>query len=371
MTLSVRQLSRAAARDAWTALDAARPPRLAASWAWTETWLDHFGDTVEAELVAVEEPGRSAATPLAVALLTVGTERRRGVPVRHAHIGTAGEPQADTVYVERNALHAPPERRAEVARTLVAHLQDAGGWDELRLDGFVPDDAAALAAAPALGPAGIELDRKPSPWTDLAAIRDAGGDDVVAALRSGPRRRVRQTLRAFDGLELEWADDTTTAHAFLDELATLHQARWTAEGRPGAFSSARFTAFHHAAVARLGVAGDQPGAIVVRVRAAGNTTVGCLMAYVDGPDVLFYQSGLARFERSAQRAGHAAHALLMQECLQRGYGVYDFLPGEARYKDELATGEGELVWGTARARHLRARLLSGAAVARRRLSNLG
>lgn len=353
--LRTRVLDRSDAGAVWTALDARRPPALAASWPWTQIWLDHYGDVVDARPVVVERDGEDVA----IALLSRSVLRRRGVPVRVAHVGTAGEPPEDTVYIERNSLHAAPEDRAEVAAALVDRLREDGGWDLLRLDGFVAGDGEDLARAHG----NVDLERQDSPLCDLSAARENGGE-VVAALRSGPRRRARQTLRAFGELELEWADNEADAASILDELAALHQRRWTDAGEPGKFASERFSAFHHAAVRRLG---PGRGAIVVRVTAAGKGTVGCLLSYVDGDRVLFYQSGFGSFEHSAQRPGIASHLLCMQACAQRGFAVYEFLPGEGRYKDDLSTGRDELVWGTATAASLRGRAVQSAVALRRRL----
>ena len=351
--LSTRALARDDAARVWRRLDELRPPALAASWRWTEAWLDHFGDPVEPELVAVERDG----DPVAVALLTRATVRRKRVPVREAHVGTAGEPAGETVFVERNALHAAPEDRAAVAAALVEHLRAGGGWDVLKLDGFEAPDAGALADAHGA----MTLDRQASPYADLGAARDTG-TDAVAALRKGPRQRVRRTLKAFGELRLEWAETPAEATDVLDELIALHQQRWTAAGEPGAFSSERFTAFHRSLLERLEI-----GREVILVRASGaDGTVGCLLCHTDGGRVLFYQSGLRRFEDRNLRAGLATHALAMQACLERGFTHYDFLAGEARYKDELATGSDVLCWGEGSASGVRARVLAAGVSALRR-----
>ena len=338
--LRTRALTREEAAAVWSRLDERGTAPLAVSWPWTDTWLEHYGDVVDAELVAVERGGE----PVAVALLARTTVKRRGIPVREVHVGTAGEPQGETVFVERNALNTTIDR-ADTATALLGHLADQGGWDTLVLDGFVGEDFEAFA--------GVEpTEVADSPYTDLAAIR-AGDADVVAALRKGPRQRVRRTLKQFGDLTLEWAETEHDKTDVLDELIDLHQQRWTAAGEPGAFASERFTRFHRALIARLG---DK--AILVRARTAQGSTIGCLLCYADGDRVLFYQSGFRQFDDPKLRPGLATHALAMQAALERGYAAYDFLAGEGRYKDELSTATDRLSWGAAPAKHLRGRLLA-------------
>lgn len=347
LPLRVRVLEpgeRATAADLWQEVEEAHGEApLAVSWRWTETWLRHYGESVEHRFLVLHD----AAAPVAAALVTCDRILARRVSLRRAHVGTAGEPEGASVVVERNALLALPHAREAAAATLAGWLRAAGRHDELVLEGFVPEDAELLARHEP----GLELERRASPVTALAA-----GEDVLGTLRSGPRRRVRQSLRAFGELQAEWVEDPARAPAVMGELIALHQARWRAAGERGAFADCRFRAFHRAAVARLLPGGE---AILFRVTTAGGATVGCLLSYVDRGRVLFYQSGLGAFEHSAQRPGLAVHALCMQACADRGLHTYDFLAGESRYKRELATGEDELVWasaprGTPRGRVLRA-----------------
>ena len=143
--------------------------------------------------------------------------------------------------------------------------------------------------------------RASSPFFDLAAARAAGhGADVAAALRPGPRSRLRRTLRAFGPLHEEWAQDAESARAILDDLVVLHQARWTAGGEPGAFAEARVLAFHRDLVAALAGAA---GVVLFRVRDAAGATIGCVYAFADAGTVLFYQGGFAVLDDNKRRPG--------------------------------------------------------------------
>jgi CelD/BcsL family acetyltransferase involved in cellulose biosynthesis len=324
------------AEPRWRELEAAVPDHpLATSWAWTRLWIRHYGDAVAHRLVAVHDGARLAG----VALVTRPEQRLPGgARLRRVHLGTAGEPPPDHLWVERNGLLARPGDRTPVAAALAAWVRRRVRHDELVLDGFLPDHAAALVAAEP----GLRVERERCPTTDLAAARTGpAGGDVVALLRAGVRRRVRQTLRAYGDLRTEWAQEPDHAERVLDELITLHQARWRSQGLPGAFAGPRARAFHRDAVRELVPRG---AAIAFRVRTARGTTVGCVLAYVEGDRVLFHQSGLAGSSRSAERPGLATHVLCMQACSERGLATYDFLAGESRYKHELATGAEELVW---------------------------
>ena len=141
---------------------------LACSQQWVDTWLDHYGDLVPHRFAVGELRGE----PIGVVLVTRGVQQRRSrVPVRTVHLGTAGEPRAHSVFVQRNRLLVAAEHREAFAAALLAAVWEEPAWDELVLDGFVPEDAEPL-----LGAGGFLLRRKPCPTVDLRAADDANGE---------------------------------------------------------------------------------------------------------------------------------------------------------------------------------------------------
>lgn len=319
---------------------------------WTETWLRHFGALVPHCFAICRRDGQ----PCAVALITRSLRRTPGVPaIRTLHLGTAGE-ASGTVFVEWNRFLCRAQDRSEAAEALMRRLQRRHDWDELRLDGFDPDHAHSFLARGYH----TSVRRERSPTADLRTIRGQGRD-VLDALSAGVQRRLRQSLRAFGTVELEWAQEVAHGMEILDELAALHTERWQRQGQPGAFAHPAFAGFHRDLVSRLLPDG---GAILVRVRRPTGT-IGCLYCLADGLRVLFYQGGFTHFGDNRLRGGLVTHLLCMQACLERGFDEYDFLAGDARYKDELSTGARELLWVTVRRSHLRFVALAGVRAAQR------
>lgn len=348
--LGVRMLDgvteRERARELWTALERelGGAPSLTCSWAWTETWLDHFGAAVPHRF-AVALAGDGA--PLAIALLTRAPTR---FPRPRAwHLGTAGEPAGASVFVERNRLLARPAERAAFAAALVARLRSERGWERLRLDGLHADDARDLLDALGGPSDAVETTVEESPVAELQI-----GDDVLAGLSGSRRQRIRRSLRALGELETEWATTAAEGAAILDELIELHERRWQEAGAPGAFAHPAYVAFHRALVARLL---PQEGVALARVRRAGDrVTVGCLYGLRDGDRLCFYQGGLQRYDDNRLRAGVGAHVAFMRACRERGLARYDFLAPATRYKVELSSATETLTWIEARRGGWRLRL---------------
>jgi CelD/BcsL family acetyltransferase involved in cellulose biosynthesis len=328
---------RGLAAATWRGLEAAHGAGVADSWDWVETWLDHYGDLVPHRFAI----GLGPNGPRGIVLLAEGVGQRRGpIPVRTLHLGTAGEPDADTVRVEYNRLLVAPADRTAFATALLATLRSARiRYDELVLDGFAPDDAEPfLGADPA-----FRSRRRICHVTDLRAVREGGGT-VLAALRGGTGNKVRRSRRrleeAHGPIRIEWAETLDEAEAIYAEMVALHQRRWEEAGEPGKFASRRFDGFHRDLVRRL----FPRGRVLLARVAAGEVTVGCDYSLVEHGRVLAYQWGLGQFDDSLISPGLVTGVTVMQAALERGLDEYDWLAGDVLYKRQLSTTTRELVW---------------------------
>ena len=355
------------AATVWTALErrletAGRPVPVAASWAWTDAWLRRFGDAVPHRFVVVHRIGgtaprrpghRRADDVVATALLTRSTGGARGLPVRRLHLGTAGEPADETVFVEYNdVLCAPADRRAACAAVAEA-LRAVPRWDELHLDGVAPATAAAFGAV-------LPLDERPAAsWT----VRLHPDRPVLDTLGGSTRRLLRQAVTALEPGEPERAASVPEALAMLDELAALHQRRWTGAGEPGAFASARRLGFVRDALAAL-----LPSGRAAAFRLAGpDGTLGCAVGWVEDGRFLYYQGGFRQYDDVRKRAGLLCHVRFAECARGAGFTEYELLAGDAQYKRQLSAGErNTLVW----ARHRRPGWRTGVLDGARRLRDL-
>lgn len=333
MSVRVRWLSsgqRSEAGDAWQRIEAELGgARLACSWAWTETWLEHYGDAVRHRFAVLEAGGR----PRGIVLITCSERQRGGVRLRTLHLGTAGEPHGTTAYVQYNGLLVDPAVRREAAQALMASL-DALRWHDLRLDGFVAQDADLLLGLRA----GAQSERRTCRTLSLPADPEA----VVEAFSPSVRKVLRRGVRRLPGLEVASATSVTQALEMLEELKVLSDARWDAEEREGAFAQPRFVAFHRALLTRLVPDGR---ALMARVRDADGT-VGCGYVLVDGTTALAYQIGRRLETDNRVSTGQVVELLLMQASAAEGLAAYSHQSGDTEHKRRLSSGSEELVWAS-------------------------
>jgi CelD/BcsL family acetyltransferase involved in cellulose biosynthesis len=272
-------------------------------------------------------------------------------------VGTAGEPEDDSVFVEYNRLLVEDSFRPQFGRKIIEYVDRDTTWDQFQLDGFVEDEAASLLQ----GMPGADIRLRTSPFFDLQSVREKN-EDVITKLGRNTRANIRRQLRDYGELHVEWAETLTQADEFFSELVALHQDRWTSVGKPGVFASRRFHDFQLELLAR-GLA-DRVVELF-RVRDA-RQTIGSLFMLVDRNRLLGYISGFAPFE-SGTSPGLVSHYLCMQDALHRGYDAYDFLVGEHQHKQSLSNAENQLVWATWRRNRLKFRVADAARFIKRKM----
>jgi CelD/BcsL family acetyltransferase involved in cellulose biosynthesis len=251
----------------------------------------------------------------------------------------------DNLLIEHNALLT---RDPSVSLATIIPLL-SGTWDELYLPGLHRDAFHALATAQLSHAVRVCVDRDVAdPYVDLERVRQQG---YVSLLGASTRAQLRKAQRGAGELALDVAGDLHDAMDIYDEMVDLHQRSWIARGHPGAFAEPWFDHFHRRLIAQRFAHGE---VLLTRLRADG-TTLGCLYSFVSHGRALFYQGGLAEHADRHVKPGYLCHASTIEHCASRGLTEYDFLGGDARYKQNLATDESRLVW--ARVQRLRFRFV--------------
>jgi hypothetical protein len=338
------------------------------SWPWIKAWLDNYADTAEPTFAFAKQNNQ----PIGAALITKATRRIRGIPIPSVHLGTAGEPEKESTFVERNQLLVAPEHLDAFAWGLVHMLRQQFRWSELNLDGFVSEHADALIRAGThVGLHFKTQEESKCPAFDFQKAMAEGHQDIISALGNNTRYNIRRSIRLFDSKfgpqKIEWAETSEQARDTVRELIVLHEKRWQSVKAPGAFQTDRVKRYHEDLIDTLAL-WPQGSLIIFRLK-HGETTIGCLFNFVDADGhVLSYKSGFPLFEDNKLKPGLVTHVVCMEECKrlalleeercrQSGFSEeecrkcrllkYDFLTGENLYKEQLSNIESNLTWATA------------------------
>lgn len=299
--------------------------------AWTECWIQHYGDLVPFQILVAESAGEVRG----MCLLTSGVSQKAGpFPLSTRHVGTAGEPDGGSICVEYNRPLAEPRYRDEFVNGVARVLRERSNCDEIRLDGLSEADLQPwLPHFP-----GARTKVRDSRFFDLHRARTAG-QDVLTSLGKSTRSNIRRLLKKYGPLDGEWAESIEQGVEIFEELVQLHQQRWQAAGETGAFAHPRFLSFQRELTVRLLA---EKRAVLFRLR-QGDRTIGCLMLLVDENRLLDYLSGFVSFEERPS-PGLITHYICQEEALARDFDAYDFLVGEKRHKENLSTDVGRLCW---------------------------
>ena len=351
----------------WTELAGAARAPFFLFWDTMATWLASLPPDHGVQLVVGEQSGQ----PVLACLLGQRRFARhrvfRGVALT---LNATGNPRADHLYIEHNDVLVHPDVEAT---PLIHQLLDWLGeqwpeaWDELHLPG-VCQDAKIYAALQEMPRADLDLETdrdQGSPYIDLECIRRADGE-FDASVSANCRQQIRRAKRAYEAegsLALVVAPDVETSLTIFDELVGLHQSSWQGRDEPGAFADPLVVQFHRALISRC----VPVGSIQLLALRNGERTIGCLYEFVDDHTVWFYQSGFAYESDNKKRPGLLTHYLAIHHYLDRGQHIYDFLAGESRYKQSLASHSRSMRWLRLQRPRLTADLESGLKAIKRRL----
>jgi len=279
-----------------------------ASPAWLLPWWRHFG--TGAPRVAIQRDGGRLAGVLPLYRLDEPGVRKL-LPIG---AGT-------TDYLD--ALLAPG---VAVGPLLQAAL------DHARVDGVdvcdlieVPPGSALRGIAP-LGWGVHWAEGQPCPVLSLpGAVAELAGvipGNTLRKLRMNRNRAARA-----GGFTVETAE-AATLHELLSELVRLHQARWTAQGEPGALAGTAVLAFHRDAA--VGLLRD--GVLRLQVLRIGGAVAAACYALLDERErILFYLSGFDA-AYSFVSPGSLLLAAMIEQAVGEGRREANFLRGREDYK---------------------------------------
>lgn len=310
---------------------------------WLRSWWHDYGAEYGPGGLRILTIWRDGILTGALPLYVNGRSGR--LHARWLRFISTGEAEAEETCPDYLGLLCRPGAEVECAALAWRDIERLE-WDRLELLD-VPATAAFLHSE-SVPRRARRVDRGACPIADLMG----GFDAYLARLSANSRQQARRLLREANlaGARFELATVDNGPAAF-DDLIRLHQERWTADQKPGAFASRRFTCFHRRLVREW-----MPGGHVVLARLLLDAApIAVLYGFVTGSSFAFYQSGVKLDADGPLRSpGNLAHLLLMKALADRGVTAYDFLRGAASYKERLATRANELAGITVRRPSLRA-----------------
>jgi CelD/BcsL family acetyltransferase involved in cellulose biosynthesis len=272
--------------------------------------------------------------------LYIDTRSMLRYPVRLLRlVGTGGDTSPDDLGPVLAAGH-----EAEVAHALAEAALRLPGWDVLWLTDLDPTCAFTTAMAEVAKRERLASHSGRSERITFMTL-PASFDAWLASLHRDRRYRIKNARKKLEAAHPDarffvWTDPATLS-AGVEELIRLHTKRWQSVGEAHGFSSPEYRGFHHAVMAAC-MSRD-------RLRLYGLELSGQLAAmyyfYKFRDRTYLMQSGFDP-DYGSVKPGNVLLGYVIEHAIGEGHAAIDFLRGNHRYKEELATGERQTVYLT-------------------------
>ena len=297
------------------------------SWIWQYQWWQTYGADQPLRLLVALEGGEAVG----VLALYIQTVEVMGVPVRLLRLVGSG---ADTHPDDLGPVIAA-EREDEIARKLAVAALCIGEVDVIALSDI--DPRSRFPAALEKAAADFGCDSLATPCERIAYVDlPTSWAGYLASLKSDHRRLIRnarQKAAASHEVRFFVWDDAAKLDRAVDRLVELHRARWSASGGSESFSSAQYIDFHR----RIIKACFAREWLRLYCLELDGEIAAITYCYRFRNRVYLMQAGFDPAKAKAN-PGRVLLGYALEHAIGEGNLVFDFLRGEHRYKDQLATG---------------------------------
>lgn len=303
---------------------------------WQSLWWESYGRGQPLRVILASDGDKL----LGILPVYIQTEAMFHYPVRLLRfVGSGGDTYPDDL-----GPIIAPGREPEIARALAEATMRLPGWDVLLLGDMSPKCPFTKALAAAARAARLETLTGQSQhiaYIDLPATWDGWLQSL-----NGDRRyrvkKIRKKLQAAHPARFFVWDDPATLDQGIDRLIYLHHKRWKSIGQPHAFDSPAYVTFHRAAM-KACLARDRLRLYALEL----SGQVVAMYYFYRFRDVAYLMQSGFDPDFSDVKPGQVLLGHIIEHAIGEGHKGLDFLRGDHRYKDELATGERETMFVTA------------------------
>lgn len=159
-------------------------------------------------------------------------------------------------------------------------------------------------------------------------------DDYLKTLSRNTRSQINRThklLKEQGDIQLTEALSTDQKHSFLKHTSEIHKQRWNHSTYGSGFNNQHFVDFHQRLI------NDVPEQNVTKIfeLRLNNEVLGFIYLLVQKDKWLFYLSALNYHPDKRVKIGLLFHSMLIEKAINEGISNYDFLAGEAQYKQSM------------------------------------
>jgi|GEM_PF-731062 len=310
------------------------------SWAWVNSWFAvHVRNLclcmkIRAFLIIITD---LEDVICALGIFSLHKDyNRRLLPVWQMRLGDTGCERHDIITVEHNSLLIRRGYEGITWRVMIDYFMESISSPEMVIRSCAPYLYELLKH---IFPGKIcTISDTFHHVVDLDILRQQqcvnssrGRDVYVGSLGRSTRGKIRRLLRELEAdgsLMVEVAKSPFQAMNMLQDAMYHHRMRW---GK-AAFDHTEFKAFHETLIYNY----YEEGNMHVMAVMFNRNPIGWLYFMIDSMGVRFYFGAFDYENRASWCPGLISHTMAIEYYMTQGYGKYDFLAGNERYKNNLS-----------------------------------
>ena len=296
-------------------------------WPWIETWLSK----VDHQRYVIEGIRDNKTVLLTIVSLVKSISRKNFMHSSRLIFNHTGDMEKDKICTEYNSLLVSREGEKDILNAFwnfILNTELFGKFDEILIPYATEEWKEKLANNPMVYTDIIDM---PAYEVNLQKLRETDCK-YLSSLSGKNRKQIRISIeeyeKKFDKIILVHASSLKEAQEWFREMETYHLQRW---GDSSGFLVPSFKTFHNSLITKYFDSGIID---IIRVT-AGNYNIGIIYNFINGDEVLVYLTVFQYLENYKFKPGLTTHALCIQDYLDRGKSVYNFMAGEAQYKASL------------------------------------
>ncbi|MCD6505945.1 GNAT family N-acetyltransferase [Candidatus Poribacteria bacterium] len=296
---------------------------ISTTWTWMWTWWEVFGE--EGELFVILIYGGDEL--IGIAPLWRRRIKRFGlIPMLQIRLLATGERESDEICSDYLDFILRRGREEEAIEGIFDALQGER-WDEIVIESLEARSGTVGLLKRIASDRGFkiqELGRIPSFCVELPE----SWESYLAQLSQSFRKKIRRNRRDLAKAHFRSVKTHSELEAAFGRLIELHQERMRSLGRPGVFSSERFTRFHRLISRRL----LDEGKLYMTSLDLEGETIAINYGFREGDALYIYQSGIRSLETNRISPGIALESLCIEDAIRSGLRRYDLMRGDEEYK---------------------------------------
>jgi len=318
-------------KNDWCRLERVSNASFFLSWQWISNWVEVLKPELHLCKVYFKEQ------LVGLGLFTSNDIKRHKIlAVKQIRLHSTGNIEKDQLWPEYNGMLVETGYEESVYKGLIHFLEKQKDivWEEFVLGPVKPAVSSLLT---------LSNTRPYVYWealtyqVDLQLLREKKLP-YIESLSKNTRQQIRRSINHYKNqgkLVITRAQNEEQALDFFKHIAPIHKQRWQ---KQSGFHNDTFVKFHQHLISNS----FDSGAIeMIRLDVSGNV-IGYLYNFIFNKKVYFYLSGIISATENKLKPGLVLHAMCIQNHLEEGVELYDFLGGDAQYKKSLSNKVGSL-----------------------------